>query len=114
MPWFHLSDQELLTMAQRCPEFGERVLEAVAEDKSEAAKACQNEARDDENFTPEWDGAVSFCEDGKAWVMTWELVDNPMACRECGAIEGTEEYGTVGDGFDGLCPSCADKADHGE
>lgn len=33
------------------------------------------------------------------------------ACSECGAVEGTAEYGTVGDGFDGLCPNCADKAE---
>ena len=32
-------------------------------------------------------------------------------CRECGAVEGTPEYGTMGDGFDGLCPNCADRAD---
>lgn len=30
-------------------------------------------------------------------------------CRRCGAVPGTSEYGTVGDGFDGLCPSCADQ-----
>lgn len=32
-----------------------------------------------------------------------------VTCPGCGAIEGTEDYGTVGDGFDGYCPSCADK-----
>lgn len=30
-------------------------------------------------------------------------------CLGCGAVPGTPEYGTVGDGFDGYCPSCADK-----
>jgi hypothetical protein len=30
-------------------------------------------------------------------------------CPGCGVVEGTREYGTVGDGFDGYCPSCADK-----
>lgn len=30
-------------------------------------------------------------------------------CPECGAIEGTEEWGTVGDGYDGYCPNCADE-----
>lgn len=29
-------------------------------------------------------------------------------CRLCGAVPGTPEYGTVGDGYDGMCPSCAD------
>src|SRR5215472_4379030 len=26
-------------------------------------------------------------------------------CPGCGAVEGTEAWGTVGDGFDGYCPS---------
>lgn len=30
-------------------------------------------------------------------------------CRECGAIPGTPAYGTVGDGYDGLCGNCADR-----
>jgi hypothetical protein len=37
--------------------------------------------------------------------------DDREPCRECGAVPGTPEYGTVGDGFDGLSPSCADKAE---
>jgi hypothetical protein len=45
-----------------------------------------------------------------AFVLTWSWVDlTDVRCLGCGAIEGTEEYGTVGDGFDGYCPSCADK-----
>lgn len=35
--------------------------------------------------------------------------DNDEPCRECGAVPGSPGYGTVGDGFDGLCPSCADR-----
>jgi len=35
--------------------------------------------------------------------------DPACACPGCGAIEGEPEWGTVGDGFDGYCPSCADK-----
>lgn len=31
------------------------------------------------------------------------------ACLECSAVPGTDDYGTVGDGFDGYCPSCADR-----
>jgi hypothetical protein len=30
-------------------------------------------------------------------------------CPGCDAVEGTPEWGTVGDGFDGYCPSCADE-----
>lgn len=38
-------------------------------------------------------------------------VDGEQAevCRGCGAIEGLPDWGTVGDGFDGFCGSCADK-----
>ena len=32
-----------------------------------------------------------------------------VTCPECSAVEGTEKWGTVGDGYDGYCPSCADK-----
>lgn len=39
----------------------------------------------------------------------WEDVE---VCPDCGAVEGSPEWGTVGDGFDGYCPSCADKRDH--
>jgi hypothetical protein len=35
--------------------------------------------------------------------------DAAAPCRTCGAVPGTPDYGTVGDGYDGLCPSCADK-----
>lgn len=35
--------------------------------------------------------------------------DDPCQCPDCGAIEGEPEWGTVGDGFDGYCGSCADK-----
>lgn len=38
----------------------------------------------------------------------WEI-DEDNACSGCGAIEGTPEWGTVGDGHDGYCPACADK-----
>jgi hypothetical protein len=46
---------------------------------SPEASDCRQNARDNEGFTPEWSGPVSFCDDGKAWVMTWELVDDPNA-----------------------------------
>jgi hypothetical protein len=32
-----------------------------------------------------------------------------VVCPGCSAVEGSPEWGTVGDGFDGYCPSCADK-----
>jgi hypothetical protein len=59
------------------------------------------------------DPAVSPGGDPGCWVAAWVWVSNDdvEACEECGAIPGTPDYGTVGDGFDGLCPSCADKAE---
>jgi hypothetical protein len=66
----------------------------------------------------ETDGAIlSEGEDNGAFVLTWSWVDfdgtkfdkEADACPDCGAVEGTPEWGTVGDGFDGYCPSCADK-----
>ena len=37
--------------------------------------------------------------------------EDAEVCPKCGDFVGSETYGTVGDGFDGLCPSCADKAE---
>ena len=37
------------------------------------------------------------------------VLDAGEACPECRAVEGTDDWGTVGDGYDGYCPSCADK-----
>lgn len=37
--------------------------------------------------------------------------EEPTECPSCGAVEGEPEWGTVGDGADGYCPSCADKRD---
>jgi hypothetical protein len=51
----------------------------AAEIDSEEASDCRENASDNEGFTPEWSGPVAFCDDGKAWVMTWELVDDPNA-----------------------------------
>lgn len=60
---------------------------------------------------------------GPNGVLPWEQMqcteveceggDGPVVCPGCEAVEGTSEWGTVGDGFDGYCPSCADKRDPG-
>lgn len=63
----------------------------------------------DTNDELEVDGAIlSEGDDDGAWVNAWVWVPFE-SCAECGAVEGTPEWGTVGDGFDGYCPSCADK-----
>lgn len=58
---------------------------------------------------------VSISSEGGAYVMGWLWVSDEDAgvCRECGDFPGSETYGTEGDGYDGLCPKCADEA-HGE
>lgn len=47
------------------------------------------------------------------WVQAWVRVTGEQvdACTSCGAVPGSSAYGTVGDGHDGRCPSCADKAE---
>lgn len=59
---------------------------------------------------------VSPSDDGGAYVMAWVWVSDDEAdiCPECGDFPGSDTYGTVGDGFDGLCPSCADKAEESD
>jgi len=61
------------------------------------------------------EGAIcSRGEDPGLYVQAWVWVNDDEredVCHKCGTVEGTPEYGTVGDGFDGLCPSCADAAE---
>ena len=71
------TDQIAAIEAAGLKELAASMRESVAEIESEDSNACRSNAKDNEGFTPEWSGPVSFCEDGKAWVMTWELVDNP-------------------------------------
>lgn len=35
-------------------------------------------------------------------------VEDAVTCPSCGAVEGGPTWGTVGDGYGGYCPSCAD------
>jgi hypothetical protein len=36
------------------------------------------------------------------------MSEDACVCPRCGAVEGTPEWGTVGDGYDGYCPTCSD------
>jgi hypothetical protein len=82
---------------------------------ADESKAWRDKARalyaDDETNVDD-DAAFSTNEEGR-WVQAWVFVSNDAieACDRCGAVPGTARYGTVGDGFGGLCPSCADKAE---
>ncbi len=37
-----------------------------------------------------------------------EILELADSCIDCGAVPGTEAYGTVGDGYGGRCGDCAD------
>lgn len=82
----------------------------VAFDKYEDEGTLEIDRQGDET------AMVSISDDGGAYVMAWRWVSNDEAdiCTECGDHPGSETYGTVGDGYDGLCPSCADKAEADE
>jgi hypothetical protein len=54
---------------------------------------------------------VSRNDDGGAWVQAWLYVE-VEECSKCKCVEGSKAWGTVGDGADGKCPSCADKMEH--
>jgi hypothetical protein len=56
---------------------------------------------------PRPDDPLADAEERRAFVD--EQDDDAETCPGCGAVEGTPEWGTVGDGFNGYCPSCADK-----
>lgn len=48
------------------------------------------------------------CEDDGCYVMAWVWVDNENICPECGKANND------GEGYDGLCGSCADKTEKDE
>lgn len=53
------------------------------------------------------DGALTSQADDGTWVQAWVwLPDDQNACRECG------EPNDNGEGFDGLCGNCADRAEN--
>ncbi len=68
---------------------------------------------DADNVTIVDDGNVYESEEGGAWVDTQMWIEYEV-CSKCNAIEGSPEWGTVGDGFDGMCPCCADKEEEQE
>lgn len=77
--------------------------------------AAQMQADDD--LEVDDDAVVAPGDDPGAWVHAWIWIRNDEAgipdaddddnkCRECG-----EEYADGGDGYNGRCPDCADKAE---
>jgi hypothetical protein len=87
------TDQIATMEAAGLGELAAKLRSDIVEIDSEKANDCREAARDNEDHTPEWSGPVSFCEDGKAWVMTWELVDDPNA-------EDEDEDGNLRAGVD--------------
>lgn len=125
--WIKISEEQLNLFDTLCAEYEGPQKQGVSDLRQSVAKyiaSTQGEDdgvwvwRADELYGIEGeieideDGAVSHSDEG-AYVMAWVWVSNDDmdACTECGAIFGTSEYGPVGDGYDGLCPSCADKAE---
>lgn len=75
--------------------------------------AAQMQADDD--LEVDDDAVVALGDDPGAWVHAWIWIRNDEAgipdedenkCRDCG-----EEYADGGDGYNGRCPDCADKAE---
>lgn len=88
----------------------------VKADSFAEARRLVNEHLDaaDSNFGSWPDGSPILGEASLISVVTKDMlfeVDGEPAtvCPSCSAIEGEPEWGTVGDGFDGYCPSCADR-----
>lgn len=118
--WINFRPDDLRTIAQRVadthPHIAKTIDERIEENPQvdnlfiEQARD-QYAARSDDNIEVD-DGAVVSHGDDGAFVMGWLYIrreDIPGICESCGAIPGEPDYGTVGDGYDGLCPSCADK-----
>ena len=72
-----------------------------APDAAAAFAAARQHARD-EDLDINFEGAVECPQDS-----TWHEPIEPTACDECQEMLDT----TAGDGWAGLCPSCADKAE---
>ena len=72
-----------------------------AEDAAAAFKAARTELRK-QDMHPNIEGAMECPKDS-----TWHPWEEPTACDECQEMLDD----TSGDGWSGLCPSCADKAE---
>ena len=98
---------EILERIENCEK------ESKDENLRKYAKAAQKRQRDGEIEIDD-DAVVSKGEDAGAYVEAWlwvgddelEQGEDEEACRECG-----KKYATCGDGYDGMCPDCADKAE---
>jgi predicted dehydrogenase len=77
--------------------------------RAEAYRKAAREQHEDEGTLEVDDNAVvSFGDDDGAYVAAWVWVGKEEAgiCRECGEVNADN-----GEGFDGLCGSCADKTE---
>lgn len=64
----------------------------------------------DDDLSVDADAVISEGNDGGAWVMSWTWITDGEAdlCSECsGSLDD-------GEGYDGMCGDCADKAEAGE
>ena len=83
-------------------EAAKRALEIQRNPQSTATQFYIQEHDTDERVS------IDFLEEQEA-LTGWMDGEETEVCPGCGAIEGLPEWGTVGDGFDGYCPSCADR-----
>ncbi|MBX5130742.1 hypothetical protein HJB53_30090 [Rhizobium lentis] len=83
-------------------------------DPADPYRAAAKEQANDELEVDD-DAVVSPGDDPGAWVQAWIWIrndeagiseDDEDACRDCG-----EHYADGGDGYNGRCPDCADKAE---
>ncbi|QNG62646.1 hypothetical protein B1VFA_014 [Rhizobium phage B1VFA] len=125
--WINLTDDELKLInlgLSKCQDYliaGAEELAARIEEQQQVAPndvlyisaARDHWASDDLEIDD--DPRVSAGGDPGAWVHAWVWVRDDEAgipdedentCRECG-----EEYADGGDGYNGRCPDCADKAE---
>lgn len=79
----------------------------LASDQAYVA-AAQTRYNDDGTCEVDVGALVSISEDGGAYVMAWVWVDAEDAgiCVQCGATNADN-----GEGYDGMCGNCADKAE---
>lgn len=110
---------KLIAQADDYKAVHDAIREKRTEPVSASAYRAAAQAQADDELEIDDDAVVSEGSDPGAWVHAWIWITNSKAgitdddgdedentCRTCG-----EPYEEGGDGFDGECPSCADKTD---
>lgn len=105
--------QQILDQAKASDAIAEKAKNALIVDPADEPyrAVAQDQAHDELEIDA--DAVVSAGADPGAWVHAWIWITNTEAgvvnddkCRDC-----SEEYAQGGDGYNGRCPDCADKAE---